>query len=263
MRQFGIDAPGAISVVLRMIRNIVRVALCFFLLIWISGASAQTLALVGGNVYASPDVAPLPDAVIVASNGVITAIGSRSDVQIPSDARTIDCTGKTVVAGFWNSHVHFTQAVWKNAGTAPAAPLQEHMQEMLTRWGFTSVWDLGSDPSDTLPLRRRVNAGEVPGPDIRSAGNIFPKGGHPAYLPAEIQLPEAATPDEAAQMTRRYLGAGLDGEVVHRRLYGRGQARREHGCRCRQGRRGSGARAGQAGVRPSAKQGWPGDGDCG
>jgi imidazolonepropionase-like amidohydrolase len=211
MRQFGIDAPGATSVVLRMIRNIVRVALCFFLLIWVSGASAQTLALVGGNVYASPDAAPLPDAVIVASNGVITAIGSRSDVQIPSDARTIDCTGKTVVAGFWNSHVHFTQAVWKNAGTAPAAPLQEHMQEMLTRWGFTSVWDLGSDPSDTLPLRRRVNAGEVPGPDIRSAGNIFPKGGHPAYLPAEIQLPEAATPDEAAQMTRRYLGAGLDG----------------------------------------------------
>ena len=194
-----------------MIRNIVRVALCFFLLIWVSGASAQTLALVGGNVYASPDAAPLPDAVIVASNGVITAIGSRSDVQIPSDARTIDCTGKTVVAGFWNSHVHFTQAVWKNAGTAPAAPLQEHMQEMLTRWGFTSVWDLGSDPGDTLPLRRRVNAGEVPGPDIRSAGNIFPKGGHPAYLPAEIQLPEAATPDEAAQMTRRYLGAGLDG----------------------------------------------------
>ena len=194
-----------------MIRNIVRVALCFFLLIWVSGATAQTLALVGGNVYASPDAAPLSDAVIVTSNGVIAAIGSRSDVQIPPDARTIDCTGKTVVAGFWNSHVHFTQAVWKNAGTTPAAPLQEHMQEMLTRWGFTSVWDLGSDPSDTLPLRRRVNAGEVPGPDIRSAGNIFPKGGHPAYLPAEIQLPEAATPDEAAQMTRRYLGAGLDG----------------------------------------------------
>ena len=30
---------------------------------------------------------PLDDAVVVTSNGVITAIGSRSDVQIPSDAR--------------------------------------------------------------------------------------------------------------------------------------------------------------------------------
>ena len=48
--------------------------------------------------------------------------------------------------------------------SAPAAPLEEHMQAMLTRWGFTTVWDLGSDPNDTLPLRRRVNSGEVPGP---------------------------------------------------------------------------------------------------
>ncbi|MEH2607993.1 amidohydrolase family protein [Bradyrhizobium sp. AZCC 1693] len=194
--------------------NLVRLAFCFFVLIGAAGASApanaQTLALVGGKVYALPDAAPLPDAVIIASDGVIAAIGSRSDVQIPSDARVIDCTGKTVVAGFWNSHVHFTEAVWKNAGSAPAAPLQEHMREMLTRWGFTTVWDLGSDGQDTLALRRRVNAGEVPGPNIYSTLDIFPKDGHPVYLPAEMQLPEAATPDEAAQLARRYIGV-LDG----------------------------------------------------
>ncbi|MDE5452610.1 amidohydrolase family protein [Bradyrhizobium sp. CSA112] len=195
--------------------NIVRVALCFFLLTAVSGArapaSAQTLALVGGSVYASPDAAPLPDAVVLSANGVITSVGSRSEVQIPSDARLIDCAGKTVVAGFWNSHVHFSQAVWKNAGSAPAAPLAEHMQAMLTRWGFTTVWDLGSDGRDTLPLRRRVDSGEVPGPAIHMAGSIFPKDGHPAYLPAEIKLPEASTPEEATQLARTYMGFGLDG----------------------------------------------------
>ncbi|MEH2554747.1 imidazolonepropionase-like amidohydrolase [Bradyrhizobium algeriense] len=194
---------------------LLRAALVYCLLAAAIGigttANAQTLALVGGKAYASPDAVPLDDAVIVTTNGVITAIGSRNEVQIPSDAKVIDCTGKTVVAGFWNSHVHFTQAVWKNAGSAPAAPLQEHMREMLTRWGFTTVWDVGSDPSDTLPLRRRINSGEVLGPDIHTAGSIFPRGGHPAYLPPEMQLPEAATPDEAAQMTRGYLRAGLDG----------------------------------------------------
>src|SRR5882724_3079240 len=77
-------------------------------------ASAQTLALVGGRVYTSPDSAPLLDAVVLASGGVISAIGSRSEIQLPNDARVIDCTGKTIVAGFWNSHVHFTQAVWKS-----------------------------------------------------------------------------------------------------------------------------------------------------
>nr|WP_249148350.1 amidohydrolase family protein [Bradyrhizobium sp. AUGA SZCCT0177] len=182
-------------------------------------ARAETLALAGGRVYASPDATPLADALVVTTDGVITAIGSRSEVQIPQDARVIDCTGKTVVAGFWNSHVHFTQGVWKNAGTAPAAPLQDHMQEMLTKWGFTTVWDLGSDPRDSLPLRKRVNAGEILGPSIFFAGNIFPKGGHPAYLPPELQLPEAATPEEAAQMTRAYLGMGLDGMKLFTGVY--------------------------------------------
>jgi imidazolonepropionase-like amidohydrolase len=123
----------------------------------------------------------------------------------------IDCTGKTIVAGFWNSHVHFTEAAWKNAGGAAAAPLQDHMKEMLTRWGFTSVWDLGSNPVDSLALRRRVNSGEVPGPNMFFAGDIFPKDGHPAYLPSSEKLPEAATPDEATQMARAYMAMGLDG----------------------------------------------------
>ena len=198
-----------------MIGNLLRTALLHGLLAVVAGigaaANAQTLALVGGKVYASPDAAPLDDAVVLTANGVITAIGSRSAVQIPSDARIIDCTGKTVVAGFWNSHVHFTQAVWNNAGSAPAEPMAAHMQAMLTRWGFTTVWDLGSDARNTMPLRRRVDSGEVPGPAIYLAGSIFPRDGHPVYLPAEMQLPEAATPDDAAQLARRYIGFGLDG----------------------------------------------------
>ncbi|WP_298255448.1 hypothetical protein [Bradyrhizobium sp.] len=87
---------------------------------------AETLALVGGSVYASPDAAPLANAVVVASGGAISAIGSASEVQIPKDARVIDCSGKTIVAGFWNSHVHFTEAVWQGAANAPAAPMLYH-----------------------------------------------------------------------------------------------------------------------------------------
>ncbi len=195
-----------------MIGNLLRAAL-FLILIGetCATANAQTVALTGRSVYASPEAAPLADAVIIATNGVITAIGSRSEVQIPADISVIDCTGKTIVAGFWNSHVHFTEAPWRNAATAPAATLEQHMQAMLTRWGFTSVWDLGSDPDDSLPLRRRVNSGEVRGPNILFAGNMFPKGGHPVYIPREVPLPEVATPEEAADLARNFLGMGLDG----------------------------------------------------
>lgn len=176
----------------------------------IAPAQAQILILTGGTVYASPDAAPLTDAVVMMTAGIITAIGKRNEVNLPG-APMIDCTGKTIVAGFWNSHVHFTEAVWTNAATAPAAALETHMQEMLTRWGFTSVWDLGSNYNDSLPLRRRVNSGEVPGPNIFLAGNMFPKGGHPVYIPREVPLPEVATPEEAAKLSRGYLAMGLDG----------------------------------------------------
>jgi imidazolonepropionase-like amidohydrolase len=172
---------------------------------------AQPLALVGATVYSSPAAAPTPDAVVVMSGGVISGIGKRPEVQIPKDARVIDCAGKIIVAGFWNSHVHFTDPTWRNAASAPPALLETHMQEMLTRWGFTTVWDLGSDPSNSLALRARVDSGEVAGPKIFLAGSIFPKGGHPIYLPPEMRLPEAATSDEAAGMAREDLKINLDG----------------------------------------------------
>jgi imidazolonepropionase-like amidohydrolase len=198
-----------------MIGSFLRAALVFVVLgasaAFSGAANAQALVLKGAMVYASPEAAPLSDAVVLTSGGVITRIGSRSEIQIPADVRIIDCTGKTVVAGFWNSHVHFTDAVWKTAASGPAAPLTAHMQEMLTRWGFTTVWDLGSDPADSLPLRRRVDAGEVLGPNIFLLGSIFPKNGHPAYLPADMQLPETAEPDVSAKMARSYLDMGLDG----------------------------------------------------
>ncbi len=198
-----------------MIGNLFRAALFVLLAAGTisssTSANAQALVLIGGTVYASPDAEPLTDAVVVTSGGVITAIGKRGEVEIPVDTQVIDCTGKTVVAGFWNSHVHFTEAVWKNAGVAPAASLEKHMQEMLTRWGFTTVWDLGSDPTDTLPLRRRVNSGEVPGPTIFSAGSMYPKGGHPVYIPREVPLPEVDTPEQAAKLSRDFLRLGLDG----------------------------------------------------
>jgi imidazolonepropionase-like amidohydrolase len=190
-------------------------AFCLFLGVFVASfpvhaATSQSLAFVGAIVYSSPAAAPLGDTVVLTSGGIITAVGKRGEVKIPKDARVIDCTGKTIVAGFWNSHIHLTEAAWNNAASAPAATLEKHMQEMLTGWGFTTVWDLGSDPSNSLALRRRVESGEVPGPRIFLAGDIFPKNGHPVYLPPEMQLPEAATAEEAAKMARDDLKMGLD-----------------------------------------------------
>jgi imidazolonepropionase-like amidohydrolase len=175
-----------------------------------AAVEARDLALEGAKVYPSPAAAPIENAVVLIQHGRIAAVGKRSEVKVPASAQVIDCTGKVIVAGFWNSHVHFENG-WHGIAQVPASQVDAHMQEMLTRWGFTTVWDLGSEPDNTLTLRRRVESREVQGPQILMAGDIFPQNGHPVYLPAEMKLPEASTPQQAEQMARQYMKMGLDG----------------------------------------------------
>ena len=179
------------------------------------GSSAE-LALVGGRIYASPTAQAIDDGVVLVRDGKIVAIGKRNKINIPKSALSVDCKNKVIVAGFWNSHVHFTEPIWSGAASAPADRLESHMQEMLTRWGFTTVFDLGSDPRDTLALRKRVDAGEIPGARIyTTAGNILPENGIPVYVPRDL-VPvlrqfEAATPADAARLAKQELGLGGDG----------------------------------------------------
>ncbi|HEY0782468.1 MAG TPA: amidohydrolase family protein, partial [Thermoanaerobaculia bacterium] len=163
------------------------------------------------KVYPSPEGTAIDDAVVLVHDGTIAAVGKRGEVAVPKGARTIDCTSKVVTAGFWNSHVHFTEPVWNGAAHAPVEKLQAHLREMLTGWGFTTVWDLGSNPDDSLAIRGLIESGKLLGPRIFLAGDIFPKDGKPVYLPKEIQVPEAATPAEATALAKHFLSIGEDG----------------------------------------------------
>jgi imidazolonepropionase-like amidohydrolase len=173
-------------------------------------AEAPDLVLQGAKVYPSPTAQSIDNAMVLIHNGRIASVGIRNQLKVPKSARVIDCTGKVIVAGFWNSHIHFEDG-WQDVPHQAAEKIEQHMQEMVTRWGFTTVWDLGSVPENTLALRRRIEAGEIPGPQILMAGDIFPEHGHPVYLPAEMKLPEAASPLEAQTMAQQYLKLGLDG----------------------------------------------------
>lgn len=75
------------------------------------------LALVGGTIYVSPTDAPIQDGVVLIRDGKIDAVGWRAAVQIPQGFQTLDCSGLTITAGFWNSHVHFMERQW--AGELP------------------------------------------------------------------------------------------------------------------------------------------------
>ena len=50
----------------------------------------RPIALVGAQVLDGYEVAPISDGIVVYEGGVITAVGSASDVQIPANAVVID-----------------------------------------------------------------------------------------------------------------------------------------------------------------------------
>jgi imidazolonepropionase-like amidohydrolase len=175
-----------------------------------AAGGGSVLALVGGRVQPAPDAPPLADGVVLVKDGAIVAVGARRDVRVPAGARVLDCAGATVTAGFWNSHVHFMQAVWRGAGSAPAEGLTAALRAMLTSWGFVGVVDTGSDLSNTLALRRRIDSGEVAGPAILIAGgSLVPRGGSPYYI-RPLRLPEVGRAEDADAIVSAVLAAGAD-----------------------------------------------------
>jgi imidazolonepropionase-like amidohydrolase len=180
----------------------------------------EDLAIVGARLYASPDAAPLDDSVVLVQGGRIVAVGSRNSTAAASGVRVLDAHGAVLIAGFWNSHIHLMTPDVLNASTANADTLKSALQAMLTRWGFTTVFDLASSTENTLALRRRIDTGEIAGPMILTVGDpFFPKDGTPIYVREYLKShgwpnEEVATPKEAAERAARQLDRGTDGVKI-------------------------------------------------
>jgi imidazolonepropionase-like amidohydrolase len=184
------------------------------LLMMNSGVFAQDLAVVGAKVYVSPEAQPITNATVLIRAGHIAAVGEH--VAVPKGISTISCESCVVLAGFWNTHVHFTEDKWADAAHQPAEKLTRQLQEMLTRSGFTTVVDTASSPENTIALRHRIDTGEVKGPHIYTAGAaLYPPHAIPYYLndlPAEIraQLPQPETPAAARAYVEQSFAMGTD-----------------------------------------------------
>jgi imidazolonepropionase-like amidohydrolase len=98
-----------------------------------------------GRLIDGTGAKPIPDAVMVIQDDIITAVGSREEVSIPANAQVIDLPGATILPGFINTHVH-------NA----------FVRRNLTKWakeGVTTVRDVGAPVGEpTFVSRDRLRA---------------------------------------------------------------------------------------------------------
>ncbi len=176
---------------------------------------ASDLALTGAKVYPSPADPPIENGLVLIHDGHIVAVGSSSTIKIPRTARVIDCKGLVVTAGFWNSHVHILPPALLHARDSGEKELDQQLETMFNRWGFTTVFDITSVLDNTLALRRRIDAGELRGPRILTVGepvwSVEPVYVRDFLQQNHIQMPGTQTPEQAVALVRDHAAKGADG----------------------------------------------------
>lgn len=119
--------------------------------------------------------APHDGWVVLVRGDRIEAVGPRGQVNVPSDATTINLPGTTVLPGLIEGHSHlllhpYTETSWNDQVLHESQALRvaravNHARAALMA-GFTSTRDLGTEGAGyaDVGLRDAINQGIVPGP---------------------------------------------------------------------------------------------------
>ncbi len=144
-------------------------------------------ALTGGTVIDVVSGRTIPQGVILIRDGHVVAAGSPSDVAVPRGAVVTDVSGRWVIPGLIDAHVH----------------LQPWALALSLRWGVTTVRDL----HDGLPLADTLRATAARSPAPRLFQAVAMLDGLPATYPDAIGIAALPGADSAIALVAAH-GAG-------------------------------------------------------
>ena len=161
-------------------------------------------------------------------DGKIVDIGTESDLEASPDIETIDATGKTVMPGLIDSHLHSTfddvqsndELFFHRDPVMSALVTAQNLQKIL-RSGVTSFVDPDTAHGIGPSIRNAIDAGVIEGPRMKTgvqalltavggtAGRLIPDEGTVGY--AQI----VNSVDEVVMWTRRHIKYGADWIKLH------------------------------------------------
>jgi imidazolonepropionase-like amidohydrolase len=173
---------------------------------------APVSVITGGNVVDVNGGGSIRNAVIVIEGNRITAIGPAGKVTVPPGATAVDASGRWLIPGLMNMHVHLGLAL---PGREGAALADESDADLVLRMasnarkslqaGVTTVRLPGDRRHADIALKRAIDRGEMEGPRIVSAGEMIPiTGGHGSGRGGETY----DGPFEIRRQVRRQIAAG-------------------------------------------------------
>ena len=162
-------------------------------------------AIVHGRVIDGTGCAPIESGVVLVDGDQIVAAGARGEIPVPPEAEEVDATGKTVMPGLMDGHIHITSM----PGLLDA---QGHLEQNLKAIGklhtcllrgVTTVANMGGCPENVI-LREAIDGGQVHGcARMLVAAMVNATGGH-------VRGRSADGPWEIRKAVREMLSAGAD-----------------------------------------------------
>jgi imidazolonepropionase-like amidohydrolase len=181
------------------------------------GTPPPPFALTGATLIDGTGAPPLQDAVVIVRDGRIECAGTRDACPPPADVENLDLSGKWIVPGIVDAHVHFSQTGWVD-GRPDAidvrdqhpyervqARLQQEPEHFFRAYlgsGVTAVFDVGGYPW-TWKLR---DSTRTDAPHMAASGPLLSTREFWLNLPGEQQFIHIADA-EAARSAVRYLAA--------------------------------------------------------
>lgn len=144
-----------------------------------------TVVLRGARLVTMRGDEVIPSGDIVVRDNRIAAIGATGSVPVPSGARVVDVSGKTILPGYVDIHAH-TWVAWGVHRTQ----VSQFMAQLA--YGVTTQRDPQTSAEDIVTYADRMEAGQLIGPRLYSTG------------PGVFGADNIRSLDEARDVLRRY-----------------------------------------------------------
>ena len=163
-------------------------------------AASDGIALVGATLIDGTGGPPMTDAAVVVRRGRIESVSERSGFQLPKKTREVDVSGRWIVPGLIDAHVHLEPTtIW-------ARP-------RFLAWGVTTVRNVHGGVNTLSQLRKRGDPATSEGPRVYSAGAMI--DGRPPTYPDAIGVNGE---NDARKGVDRLVTSGADFIKVYTRI---------------------------------------------
>ena len=146
------------------------------------------------------------DSTVIVEGSRISAVGPASATAIPPRAKVIDGSGKFLIPGLVDMHIHLT-------GAGEPGGSREFIIPLLVANGITTVRDMGGRVELLKQLRAEITSGKRTGPQIFFTGPYL-DGNPPSFEPSIVVQNEK----EATAAVEGLKSEGVDFIKVQSRL---------------------------------------------